>query len=40
MEGDVIAFIIVYYVLRRIMRVITRRATMFAGDRNQGVVEA
>ena len=32
--------VIVYYVSRRIMRVITRRATMLAGDRSQGVVEA
>ena len=32
--------VIVYYVPRRIMRVITRRATMLAGDRSQGVVEA
>ena len=31
--------IIVYYVPRRIMRVITRRATMLARDRSQGVVE-
>ena len=29
---------IVYYVLRRIMRVITRRATMLAGDRSRGVI--
>ena len=35
-----LAKIIVYYVPRRIMRVITRRATMLAGDRSQGVVEA
>ena len=33
-------YIIVYYVPRRIMRVITRRATMLAGDRSQGVAEA
>ena len=33
-------FVIVYYVPRRIMRVITRRATMLAGDRSQGVAEA
>ena len=32
--------VIVYYVPRRIMRVITRRATMLAGDRSQGVAEA
>ena len=32
--------IIVYYVPRRIMRVITRRAKMLAGDRSQGVAEA
>ena len=32
--------IIVYYVPRRIMRVITQRATMLTGDRSQGVVEA
>ena len=32
--------LIVYYVPRRIMRVITRRATMVAGDRSQGVAEA
>ena len=31
---------LVYYVPRRIMRVITRRATMLAGDQSQGVVEA
>ena len=31
--------VIVYYVPRRIMRVITRRATMLAGDRSQGVIE-
>ena len=31
---------IVYYEATRIMRVITRRATMLAGDRSQGVVEA
>ena len=30
---------IVYYVPRRTMRVIARRATMPAGDRNQGVAE-
>ena len=30
---------IVYYVPRRIMRVITRRATMLAEDRSQGVVK-
>ena len=33
-------WVIVYDVPRRIMRVITRRATMLAGDRSQGVVEA
>ena len=32
--------LIVYYVPRRIMRVIMRRATMLAGDRSQGVAEA
>ena len=32
--------IIVYYVPRRIMKVITRRATMLAGDRTQGIAEA
>ena len=31
---------IVYYVPRRIMRVITQRATMLARDRTQGIVEA
>ena len=31
--------LIVYYVPRCIMRVITRRATMLAGDRSQGVGE-
>ena len=31
---------IVYYEPRRIMRVITRRATMLAGDRSQGIAEA
>ena len=31
---------IVYFVPRRIIRVITRRATMLAGDRSQGVAEA
>ena len=31
--------LIVYYVPRRTMRVIARRATMLAGDRSQGVVE-
>ena len=31
---------IVYYVPRRIMRIITRQATMLAGDRTQGKVEA
>ena len=31
---------IVYYVPRRTMRIIARRATMLAGDRSQGVVEA
>ena len=30
---------IVYYVRRRTMRVIARRATMLAGDRSQGVVD-
>ena len=30
---------IVYYVPRRTMRVIARRATMLAGDRSQGVAE-
>ena len=33
-------FPIVYYVSRRTMRVIARRATMLAGDRSQGVLEA
>ena len=32
---NLIKFIIVYYVPRRIMRVFTRRATMLAGDRSQ-----
>ena len=32
--------IIVYYVPRRIMRVITRRVTMLAGDQSQDKVEA
>ena len=32
--------VIVYYVPRRIMRVITRRAIMLAGDLSQGVIEA
>ena len=32
--------VIAYYVPRRIMRVIRRRATMLAGDRSQGVAEA
>ena len=32
--------LLVYYVPRRIMRVITRRATMLAGDRSQSIVEA
>ena len=32
--------IIVYYVPGHIMRVITRWATMLAGDRSQGIVEA
>ena len=31
---------IVYYVPRRTMRVIVRLATMLAGDRSQGVVDA
>ena len=31
---------IVYYVPRRIMRVITRRATMLAGDRSRGAISA
>ena len=31
---------IVYYVSRRIMRIFTRRATILAGDRSQGVAEA
>ena len=31
-------YIIVYYVPRRIMRVITRRATMLAGDRSRGAI--
>ena len=31
--------VIVYYVPRHILRVITRRATMLAGDRSQGVIE-
>ena len=30
---------IVYYVPKRIMRVITRRATMLAGGRSQGIVQ-
>ena len=30
--------VIVYYVPRRIMRVITRRATMLAGDRSRGSI--
>ena len=30
--------IIVYYVPRRIMRVVMRRATMLAGDRSRGVI--
>ena len=30
--------VIVYYVPRRIMRVIIRRATMLAGDRSQGAI--
>ena len=32
--------VIVYYVPRRTMRVIACRATMLAGDRSQGVIEA
>ena len=32
--------LIVYYMPRHIMRVITRRATMLAGDRSQGIAEA
>ena len=32
--------LIVYYVPRRIMRVITRQVIMIAEDRRQGVVEA
>ena len=32
--------LIVYYAPKRIMRVITRRATMLAGDWSQGIVEA
>ena len=39
-EFSVKTYTIVYYVPRRIMRVITRRATMLAGDRSEGVVEA
>ena len=35
-----ISCVIVYYVLRSIMRVITLRATMPAGDQSQGVAEA
>ena len=31
-------FEIVYYVPRRTMRVIARRATMLAGDRSRGVI--
>ena len=31
---------IVYYVPTHIMKVITRGATMLAGDRSQGIVEA
>ena len=31
--------VIVYYVPRRIMTVITRRATMLVGDQSQGVIE-
>ena len=30
--------VIVYYVVKRIMRVITRRATMLAGDRSRGAI--
>ena len=30
--------VIVYYVPRRIMRVITRRATMLAGDQSRGAI--
>ena len=33
-------YTIVYYVSRRIMRVITRRATMLAGDRRRDEAEA
>ena len=32
--------ILVYYAPRCIMRVITRRATMLAGDRSPGVIES
>ena len=35
-----VTYLIVYHVPRRIMRVITWRATMLAGDRSQGVAEA
>ena len=34
------SYTLVYYAPRRIMRVITRRATMLAGNRSQCVVEA
>ena len=37
---NIFSYIIVYYVPRHTMRVIAWRATMFAGDRSQGVVEA
>ena len=32
--------IIVYYVPRRIMRVVTRRARMLAGDRSRGAISS
>ena len=35
-----VSCVIVYYVPRRIMRVITRRVTMLAEDQSQGIVEA
>ena len=38
MNKKFIINIIVYYVPRRIMRVITRRATMLAGDRSRGTI--
>ena len=39
LPNNLLRSVIVYYVPRRIMRVITRRATMLAGDRSQGIVE-